>query len=205
MAQGNRHSTTMERVVDLPGPTFKYRPLGGSDTIRVLDLVPSSSTSTTAIECKIRHVSLSRSPRPRYETVSYYWGDPTRSQLISVDGLPLAVPASTEEVLKRMVLSENLRAIWIDSVCINQDDHKERAQQAGIMGKIYSKSYQNIVFLSERAPMGTRDVEAVISLFDEVARDSRDFNIAKGRAPFPIRTPMDDDAIVAFFSRPWFR
>src|ERR1700744_940946 len=134
MAQGNRHSTTMERVADLPGPTFKYRPLGGSDTIRVLDLVPSSSTSTTAIECKIRHVSLSRFPRPRYETVSYYWGDPTRSQLISVDGLPLAVPASTEEFLKRMVLSENLRAIWIDSVCINQDDYKERAQQAGIMG-----------------------------------------------------------------------
>ena len=39
------------------------------------------------------------------------------------------------------------RVLWIDSLCINQKDIEERGQEVGIMGPIYAKAKQVLIWL----------------------------------------------------------
>jgi hypothetical protein len=42
-----------------------------------------------------------------------------------------------------------LRLIWIDAVCINQEDLKERADQVQLMARLYSHAIRMIVWPGE--------------------------------------------------------
>ncbi|KLU88500.1 hypothetical protein MAPG_07485 [Magnaporthiopsis poae ATCC 64411] len=44
------------------------------------------------------------------------------------------------------------RHVWIDAICINQDDYSERSRQVGIMAQIYQRSLMTIVWLGGEAP-----------------------------------------------------
>ena len=39
--------------------------------------------------------------------------------------------------------------LWVDALCINQDDQEERARQIAMMGDIYSHAANVIVWLGE--------------------------------------------------------
>jgi hypothetical protein len=43
--------------------------------------------------------------------------------------------------------SDRGRVLWIDALCINQDDDAERVHQVGIMGSIYRQARQVLVWL----------------------------------------------------------
>lgn len=74
---------------------------------------------------------------PEYETISYVWGDPNLKATVYVNGRGALVPASPERVLRRMRLPVRIRVLWIDALCIKQDDLQEKQQQVAIMGEIY--------------------------------------------------------------------
>ena len=184
--------------------------------IRLLIVLPCLS-SELPLQCTVRHVSLDplQTRKPRYETISYVWGDPTPSHTILIDGRPLKVPANTDQALRRMAFLDRTRTLWIDAVCINQTDTKERAQQVAMMGKIYSRAKRNLVYLGEEDGMTERAAKMFEALekemdsqFDE--HGDRDEAGTDGRggwrpAPSPIHTMLDEEALCAFFSRPWFR
>lgn len=39
------------------------------------------------------------------------------------------------------------RVIWADAVCINQSDVEERSEQVALMGEIFRRAYQVVVWL----------------------------------------------------------
>ncbi|KAI4867205.1 heterokaryon incompatibility protein-domain-containing protein [Hypoxylon rubiginosum] len=81
---------------------------------------------------KIVTVELSRAPH--YTAVSYMWGEAERSSKILIgNSHTLNITASAKECLD--VLSSQY--LWIDSICINQDDNKEKSDQVKLMGEIY--------------------------------------------------------------------
>ena len=41
------------------------------------------------------------------------------------------------------------RLLWVDALCINQDDVEERSQQVSIMGRIYKEARMVLVYLGE--------------------------------------------------------
>ncbi|KAK5709815.1 hypothetical protein LTR17_019429 [Elasticomyces elasticus] len=41
------------------------------------------------------------------------------------------------------------RSVWIDAVCVNQEDLEERAEQVSIMADIYKHTVQNLIWLGE--------------------------------------------------------
>ena len=61
----------------------------------------------------------------------------------------LTVTTNCYNALKSLRLPEEMRALWIDTICINQKDVEERGAQVAIMRSIYSGAFQVVVYLGE--------------------------------------------------------
>jgi hypothetical protein len=59
----------------------------------------------------------------------------------------------------------NASVLWVDAICINQGDVKERAHQVQMMGLAYNKAKNVIAWLGEE----TKDSGLAIQLVDILA------------------------------------
>lgn len=126
---------------------------------------------------------------PPYKAISYAWGDPTLTKVVSVfqDNCHgrLKVPINLRNALIAMQHKTEDVFVWADSVCINQKDNNEKTQQLSRIPDIYGKAEKVVVWLgveknqSDRAQALLRqlahaevqlnpdlDLSSVVSLFD---------------------------------------
>lgn len=160
-------------------PTYHYLPLK-QNQIRVLCLLPlglKDDTPDTTIECKIMVVSLYAHDRKPYEGVSYVWGDPKQTETITVlqrttEGNPQScifpVTLSLWEALSHLRYKTQPRFLWVDQICINQDDTPEKNAQVGRMGEIYSRATCTVVWLGPERP----DTELLKDMYRELSTKS---------------------------------
>jgi hypothetical protein len=112
------------------------------------------------IRCEIQHASLDGPPQ--YEALSYTWGDPkgegslipcrgdpSASYPIKVDEGYLTVAYNLNCALKQLRHGTNPRTLWIDAICINQDDSEEKNHQVKAMARIYSGASRVLAWLGE--------------------------------------------------------
>jgi hypothetical protein len=63
---------------------------------------------------------------------------------------------------------ESGRVLWVDAICINQKDDKERGHQVGMMRDVYSKATEVLIWLGEASKdLGSSD-PVTQSLDDQV-------------------------------------
>ncbi|KAL2075158.1 hypothetical protein VTL71DRAFT_100 [Oculimacula yallundae] len=130
----------------------RYKPLD-FDTfeIRLLrlnwdDLGPS----TDGIDCSLEYVSLI-DPGP-YIALSYCWGSLEDTKTIHVDSVEFKATTNLVSALKairklkRKTGDGAFTRLWVDAVCINQNDPQERSQQVRTMRQIYSKAQEVLAF-----------------------------------------------------------
>lgn len=95
-----------------------------------------------------------------FDALSYCWGDvtdriniflaPSRDDVKIDEAFQrFSVGRSASEALRRLRKKDETLAIWIDAVCINQDDLEERAQQVTLMSSIYSLASVVHIWLRE--------------------------------------------------------
>lgn len=126
-----------------PPPTSLYKPLTETDEIRLLELQPGLEDAT--ISCTIRHVKLSG--EPSYEALSYEWGSDDVAKAILVNNHPLKVRDNLWNALIHLRSRTEPRTLWIDALCIRQQDTLERNHQVNQMGQIYSSAQKVIAWL----------------------------------------------------------
>ncbi|OAL54015.1 HET-domain-containing protein [Pyrenochaeta sp. DS3sAY3a] len=191
-------------------PRYEYTPLYAGDAIRVLNLQPAS---TYADELHVR-LEMARFPSAAgrfdeqcltpYEAVSYTWGEATFSYQLHCEGQIIEVTKNVDLLLRRLRKPSGPRILWIDSVCINQQDTKEKTFQIAMMDQIYSRASKVHVWLGEAAPSDR--MQWVFDLFREIARSDRD----EGKSMDWVVNKTDlwdtalPDAVDCFLSRPWF-
>jgi len=137
--------TTQGHPARVFSSSFLYKPLGKGDWIRLVFLLPSCDGGE--IECDLK--TFSEDTCPTYEALSYVWGDPNNRSPIKCCGTTFEVTKNLESALLQLRLAEKTRLLWIDAICINQLDIKEREQQVGIMSNIYSTASRTVVWLGE--------------------------------------------------------
>ncbi len=140
-----------------------YTPLNADhNEIRLLHL--HSGEPDDPLVCSLDTVSLDENVV--YEAVSYVWGDPEgERRSITVDGKEHNVTVNLYNALRAfrddhcghggssivwwLTKKRNNapRALWVDALCINQDDIDERNQQVARMGTIYSSAKNVLVYL----------------------------------------------------------
>ena len=81
-------------------------------------------------------VTYPTSSRPEYAALSYVWGG-AEAPKIQAGNIPDEVLPTIEDAIKA-TKAFYLQYLWVDAICIDQDDLVAKMQQIGIMNHIYS-------------------------------------------------------------------
>jgi len=127
-----------------PPPSI-YRALSDQSEIRLVILAPSTRFEHP-IECRLEHAIIGNC-KP-FEALSYVWGKPDFTKVITLDDQKVRITERLAAVLRHLRLPRQERTLWIDAICINQRDLAERQEQVGYFRDIYSSCSSDILWLS---------------------------------------------------------
>ncbi|KAK4158952.1 heterokaryon incompatibility protein-domain-containing protein [Cladorrhinum sp. PSN259] len=119
---------------------------------RLLTLHPAAS-SLEPIICNLAiHPLINGAECPPYEALSYCWGHPSTfySHEITCNDIPIKISSNLCSAIKSLRLPDSPRILWIDQLCINQNDNGDKTDQVSRMGDIYSLAARTVVWLGER-------------------------------------------------------
>ncbi|TVY92029.1 Heterokaryon incompatibility protein 6,OR allele [Lachnellula willkommii] len=132
------------RIVYLPR---KYIDPLSPNTCRFVSLLPGGADDP--VELWLLDEQLESVPTG-YEALSYYWGNPAHTAKIAVDNAgELGVTDNLHAALRLLSFPDQVRALWIDALCIDQSNPKERSAQVRRMGDIYRTAVCVLVWLGE--------------------------------------------------------
>jgi hypothetical protein len=96
------------------------------------------------------HVSIDSEDLPPYTALSYVWGarGPNKYK-ISIHGSILEITPNLHGALRTIEKLEDISSqwLWIDAICIDQNDLEERAAQVKLMRDLYSRARRTIAYL----------------------------------------------------------
>ena len=105
------------------------------DNIRVLRIRPGKHLAT--FSCKMIHVPIKKT---KYTCLSYVWGSSPADHTIFVNDRLFAIRKNLYDYLERVQRSRSRRWLWVDAICIDQGNIKERNHQVALMAKIYNNA-----------------------------------------------------------------
>ncbi|MCJ1350883.1 MAG: hypothetical protein MMC33_000864 [Icmadophila ericetorum] len=103
-----------------------------------------------------------------FVSLSYVLGDSSVTREILVDGRSVPVTENLEAVLRTFSGSSNFNAhckLWVDALCINQEDKDERSHHVATMGNMYATAWTVVVWLGK----ASEDSDKAISLIEILA------------------------------------
>jgi hypothetical protein len=175
-------------------PQYIYSlPSLGSDSIRLLRLMPNQN-ETAPIQCQLHNYPLQELDKGThlYEALSYVWGSSGKRQSVFIDGRDLSVTENLHTALSHLRDRSFNRMIWLDSICINQADDREKERQIQLMAKIYGQANRIIVYLGE----ATNDSDQALE----------DIRIAAEDESTELSSSEESQkAVLKLLERPWFR
>jgi hypothetical protein len=140
-------------------------------------------------------------PAPeKWDAVSYTWGRGEESSYIKIiangESWRLPITSNLELALMRLRYEDSYRVLWIDALCIDQDDEDEKSLQVPRMSELYRKADLVAVWLGEEdektalAMRHIRNCVDNVDKFDDWARDATLIN--------------EWDALCHFLKREWY-
>ncbi|KAE8446737.1 hypothetical protein EG329_011642 [Mollisiaceae sp. DMI_Dod_QoI] len=152
---------------------FKYEPIGlEGPAFRLLRLLKGTGDR---IQCQLfeskfalpEQTTASPEHISEYAALSYTWGNPSRPCNIIVDGSDVTVTKNVYLALRDLRSQDQDQVLWVDALCINQDDVDERGQQVQQMTSIYSGAKLVIIWLGE----ATYDTDYVMYYMKQLEKE----------------------------------
>ena len=183
------------------GPSFSYRTLPPNHT-RLLKIV----SPAPSFKCELQEHAAAT--LPEYMALSYTWGSEGPSKLIQCGSQALKVSPNLYAALCEISLKAEVadKWLWVDAVCIDQRNEREKAVEVKRMNLIYTAAWRVLVWLgpadedSDLAMDNLRGLTEIMTPLpsDEGEREARQKRLAP--ADHPVWT-----AILRLYNRPWFR
>jgi hypothetical protein len=124
-----------------PRRLYQYNSLLQDGYFRTLILQPGRDDEP--LRCRLE-TSLIR--ETAFEAISYVWGSNVKDHEIICDGYMIPITINLWTVLRHF-RKDTPRVLWADSICINQEDLKEKSYQVGMMGHIFRSAVRVLIFL----------------------------------------------------------
>ncbi|KAF5632727.1 hypothetical protein F52700_6264 [Fusarium sp. NRRL 52700] len=134
--------------------------------IRLIE-ISTKSAGDGVLECKLLPATLLSDARKQYLALSYCAGDPADTNEIMVNGVTCNIFANLHHALvlaRRTWIRSSGQGplrVWVDQLCINQHDLRERSHQVGFMREIYQSAERTLACLSTTKTSG-RGVKRLI-------------------------------------------
>jgi hypothetical protein len=110
-----------------------------------------------------------------YEAISYCWSqgidgttEGTWDFEVKCDEAMINVPRNLGRALRRLRYRDRQRRLWMDSICIDQQNFEEKNCQVARMGQIFAKATRVVVWLGEE-DLDTEFAYGTVELLDQVA------------------------------------
>ena len=117
--------------------------------IRLMTILPGAFGSEVRITIQ-NHV-ITESHIPVYEALSYAWGSNERSLKIRIEETDgdrtLDVTSILAEALQHLRYENKPRVLWIDAICVDQQNIPERGHQVSRMADIYRSASPVLIWL----------------------------------------------------------
>jgi hypothetical protein len=200
---------------------YAYRPLRNECGIRVLLLEPALDYDAP-LSAGLQHIQITKSTQDgrvppyenatamasssslldttqiKYEAISYAWGDQKSTSTLRVTATTpsefFKISPSVDTMLRYLRLPNQQRHLWIDALCINQDDLSEKDGQVRFMGDIYRQAQAIIIWVGPP----TEAYQDVTRFFEDMVKygnaDSRHFE----------ERAATWDKLREFLSKKWF-
>lgn len=128
---------------------YAYEPLLlDPPTIRVLNINPVASHGTP-IELTLIHIPLTDD----HTCLSYMWGDSKDREVTYINSRRFEVGRNLYDFLSLARTLNITDRLWVDAICINQENVPERNTQVQLMGDIYESASQVLIYPG-RLPKG---------------------------------------------------
>ncbi|RSL74446.1 hypothetical protein CEP53_000298 [Fusarium sp. AF-6] len=198
-----------------------YKPIQGDYETPILEINPGSGNETlrgTLHHCWLDGdrlalhyarqwgVSTSDFTTPIcYTALSYTWGPPVFEATIECDGHAKRITSGLEAALKQFRQPHDSIMMWIDQICINQDDEAEKKKQIPLMGRIYERARSTVIWLGEAgngSSSALKLIERITSIlhFTLSEVDMKSFQ----RIGLPVADSHAWKELWDLLARPWF-
>lgn len=135
-----------------------------------------------------------------YNALSYTWGRPKLSYTLICNGAEKLISLENATAMKALQKPNDAIYLWIDAICINQDDLQEKSAQVAQMLAIFQKAESVIAWL------GDSDDESLLA-FAVFAHLNAEWSTASADShtiTCQEQLRLVYDALLSVCSRPWF-
>jgi hypothetical protein len=162
--------------------------------IRLLKIHPGKPED----EMKISLITIDPDNAPPYEALSYVWGNTSDLKTINWDDNAYFITKNLFEALGNVRSSCIERLMWVDAICINQENTLERNHQVSVMDQIYGNAKSVVIYLG-RATERTGQAFRILKFFTDMSE-------AKGEEPpwLFMHSTNTEEALQDIMRRPWF-
>ncbi|RAQ51977.1 hypothetical protein AFGD_006337 [Aspergillus flavus] len=154
-----------------------------------------------------------------YEALSYTWGSTEIVESVQINGKILGVTLNLYLALQHLRLQDEDRILWVDGICIDQANHKERGHQVRHMGDIYKQAERVLFWLGQP----TYETNVVLDSLHQLQKEStgyacREWELTDPRwvdlwssvqprlkDKYPDLRTRQRQGLEELLSRPWFR
>jgi hypothetical protein len=128
---------------------YVFSNLKAPKNFRLMTILPGNYKES--LQCTISEFQLQTAPS--YEALSYAWGasgapDESRPTLF-LNKQEFIISSTLEQALRRLRRLDSARVMWIDRICINQDNTDEGNTQVAIMPDVYRGAVRVIAWIGE--------------------------------------------------------
>jgi hypothetical protein len=140
-----------------------YKPLMGQREFRLLSIRKEGS-GLSPTSWTLSTFTIGADDCPQYKALSYTWGSPVYAKkkcpvvstsTIVCNDQTFPIGLNLMDALEQLRVSGYEGYIWIDAICINQQDVDERHTQVFLMGDIYASASEVIIWLGSSSNVKT--------------------------------------------------
>ncbi|KAI8169621.1 Heterokaryon incompatibility protein 6, OR allele [Colletotrichum sp. SAR 10_71] len=148
LAEAGSGSSTRVRILM---STITYREGLSGQEIRLLRLLPGEWLEDLVAELYVADRDQD------YVALSYAWGSTRRSNKIIVNRHVHFITFNLDRALRAIRRTTGSIVIWVDSVCINQEDAVEKSHQVGLMHDIFGSATEVIAYVGDGLDRSRQD------------------------------------------------
>ena len=142
---------------------------------------------------------------PAFFALSYVWGTEKPTERFSLEQSVVKITLGLSILLHQLETRRDVRFIWIDQICINQQDDLEKAVQVKMMRDVYVSAHKVLLWLGPSTKGSDLAMDSIVPLDESIGMLPQSRFAHDG---IRSRLPGQDDpfwpALVDLYTRPWY-